>query len=310
MFLPFYALQNGKDKSESLFDRVCSVVLECERLGYDSIWLDDHLMYGQMPLLECWTALSALACRTKRIRLGTMVMSAAFRNPAVLAKMAATLDVISNGRLEVGLGAGVQQEEHEAYGFSFPKPSIRVSRLKESVEILKALWSTNKTSYHGDHYQITGAVCQPKPLQKPHPPIIIGGAGEKQTLKVTAQHADRFDFGYVPTMELYLHKLEVLKSHCNDVGRSYADIEKSCWPAGQFLLAENQKGVDKKAKQYRPQGVSQKDFEGYSFLGTPERCLEPLQSYLDLGVTHFMLFFGDLPCTESLQLLAHAINKI
>ena len=125
VFLPFYAFQKETPNS-SLFKNLLSIVSECERLGYHSVWLDDHLMYGKTSLLECWTTLSALASATKRIRLGTMVTSAVFRNPALLAKMAATIDIISNGRLELGIGAGVQKEEHIAFGYSFPEPTARI----------------------------------------------------------------------------------------------------------------------------------------------------------------------------------------
>ena len=165
VFLPFYAF-----KSPQTFERVRNVVLECERLGYDSIWLDDHLMYGKTPILECWTTLSALASLTAKIRLGTMVLCNSYRNPALLAKMAATLDVISNGRLELGIGAGVQKDEHEAYGIPFPKPSERIERMKEAVEIIKKLWTEENANYQGKYYTVNEAVCLPKPLQKPHPP--------------------------------------------------------------------------------------------------------------------------------------------
>ena len=124
VFLPFYVFRS-EISTASMFGRLRDVVLDCERLGYDSVWLDDHLMFGQMQILECWTTLSAIAVATSRIRLGTMVTSNAFRNPALIAKMAATVDVISDGRLELGMGAGVQKDEHEAYGFPFPEPSAK-----------------------------------------------------------------------------------------------------------------------------------------------------------------------------------------
>src|SRR3989304_5748178 len=137
VFLPFYAFE-AKDKSApSSFNVIRDLVLECERLGYDSVHLDDHLMLGKKPVFECWTTLSALSAVTTRIRLGTTVLCASFRNPALLAKMAATLDVISNGRLDLGIGAGIQENEPTAYGITFQKPSIRIERLKEAAIILK-----------------------------------------------------------------------------------------------------------------------------------------------------------------------------
>jgi F420-dependent oxidoreductase-like protein len=303
VFLPFYAFRT-ETQAASMFDRLRDVVLDCERLGYDSVWLDDHLMFGKMPLLECWTTLSALAVSTSRIRPGTMVTSNAFRNPALVAKMAATVDVVSGGRLELGLGAGVQKDEHEAYGFPFPEPSVRVERLRESVEIIKLLWTEEKATYAGKHYRVADAFCEPKPLQKPHPPIIIGGTGEKYLLRVTAQHADQFDFSYLPTVEMYKHKLDVLRKHCKTVGRDFNEIEKSCWPEGQIILAQDKTELKEKVHRLKPQNVSLKDFERSHFLGTPHELKARLQPYLELGVTHFMLFFADLPDRGSLQLFA------
>ncbi|MCW4019133.1 MAG: TIGR03560 family F420-dependent LLM class oxidoreductase [Candidatus Bathyarchaeota archaeon] len=309
VFLPSYAFQTTKTAPSQIFNRICDVVLECERLGYDSVWLDDHLMYHDNPVLECWTTLSALAAVTIRIRLGTMVTCSGFRNPALLAKMAATVDVISNGRLELGVGAGVQKEEHQAFGFTFPKTAERISRLKETVEITKKLWTQQKASFTGRHYQIAEAACEPKPVQQPHPPIIVGGCGEKFTLKVTAQLADRLDFGYLPTMEQYKHKLDVLKNHCTQVGRRFEEIEKSAWPTGQIILASTQKEVDAKVQRLKPKGISRKDYEAFSFVGTPDHLEDLFSLYAALGVTHFMLFFADLPETDGLKLFAETAIK-
>jgi F420-dependent oxidoreductase-like protein len=308
VFLPFYAYQDEGQTSASLFRRVRDVVLECERLGYDSVWLDDHLMFKKTPILECWTTLSALSAVTTSIRLGTMVTSNAFRNPALLAKMAATVDVISGGRLEFGIGAGVQKEEHDAYGFPFLEPQVRIERLNESVEIIKKMWIEEKVSYHGKHYQIEEAVCEPKPLQKPQPPITIGGGGEK-LLKVTAQHADRFDFGYLPSMQIYKHKLQVLENHCRVVGRDFQKIEKSCWPTGQIILSSNRSKLDLKVQRLKPEGMAREDFEKGSFVGTPDECAAMMRAYVDLGVTYFMLFFGDLPDMSGLRLFAESVAK-
>jgi F420-dependent oxidoreductase-like protein len=266
-------------------------------------------MFGKRPILECWTALTTLSSLTTRIRLGTMVLCSSFRNPALLAKMAATLDVISGGRLEFGIGAGVQKEEHAAYGMPFPEARIRIERMKEAVEIIKKMWTEEKTSYEGKHYEINEAVCEPKPVQKPHPPITIGGGGEKLTLKVTAQYADRYDFGYLPSLELYKRKLEVLENYCRAVGRNPQEIEKSCWPGGQVLIACNQKELSEIVLARKPKSVSLNDFEKLNLMGTPDDCLKKLRPYADLGVTHFMLFFGDLPSLDGLRLFAGSVMK-
>jgi F420-dependent oxidoreductase-like protein len=309
VFLPFYAFEFGEKNTSPLFNHVRDVVLECERLGYHSVWLDDHLMFGKRPILECWTTLATLSSLTTRIRLGTMVLCSSFRNPALLAKMTATLDVISGGRLEFGIGAGVQKEEHIAYGMPFPEARIRIERMKEAVEIIKKMWTEKKASYKGKHYEINEARCEPKPVQKPHPPITIGGGGEKLTLKVTAQYADRYDFGYLPSLELYKHKLEVLENYCRAVGRDPQEIEKSCWPGGQVLIARHQKELGEKLLQRKPKRITISDFEKLNLVGTPDDCLKKLQPYADLGVTHFMLFFGDLPSLDGLRLFAGSVMK-
>ena len=276
-------------------------------MGYHSVWLDDHLMYETQPILECWTALAALSAVTKRIHLGSMVTCNSFRNPALLAKMAATLDVISGGRLELGIGAGVQETEHFAYGFPFPKTAIRIERLREAVEVIKALWAKEEASYTGKHYSISGAVCMPKPLQKPHPPITIGGSGEKLLLKVTAQHADRCDFGYVPSLEMYKHKLKVLEKHCSAVDRDFQEIEKSCWLGGQVVIARDCGELRKRVECDKPNGLALDVFKRTSIIGTPDECIEQMQPYVDLGVTHFMLYFGGLPNFSGLRLFAETV---
>jgi alkanesulfonate monooxygenase SsuD/methylene tetrahydromethanopterin reductase-like flavin-dependent oxidoreductase (luciferase family) len=224
-----------------------------------------------------------------------------FRNPALLAKMASTVDVISNGRLELAIGAGAQESEHIAYGIPFPSPKDRVDRLDEAVEVIKKIWTEEKANYSGRYYQIKEAVCEPKPRQKPHPPITIAGGGEKLTLKVTAKHANRYDWGYLPSPAVFKHKLAVLKDYCRAINRDSQEIEKSCWPAGQiFIRREENK---RKPTKMLP------ETETYSFTGTPQDLMGLIKQYQDFGVTFFMLFFGDLPNVDSLRLFADAFLK-
>ncbi|HUK85109.1 MAG TPA: LLM class flavin-dependent oxidoreductase [Candidatus Acidoferrum sp.] len=299
VFLPFYAFQT-KDPQQH-FSLIREIVLECERLGYHTVWVDDHLMYNDWPILESWTTLSALSSITSKIRLGTMVSCNAHRNPALLAKAAATLDMLSNGRIEFGVGAGVQKTEHVAYGFGFSKTSVRIERLSEALEITRRLWTEEKASYKGKYYTIQNAVCEPKPIQKPHPPITVGGVSELLMEKVTAPYADRFDWGFLPSVEMYKLKLDVLKKHCTKIGRNFGKIEKSSWPGGQVLIAENQRELNEKIAKFKPENTSLEDFKKTTFAATPDECIERMKIYADLGVTHFMLFFGDLPRLDSLR---------
>jgi F420-dependent oxidoreductase-like protein len=306
VFLPFYAFPE-KDPAQK-FQQLKTVVLECERLGYDSVWLDDHLMFGDWQVLESWTALSALAAQTSTIRLGTMVNCIMHRNPALLAKAAATLDVISNGRLEFGVGAGVQAQEHVAYGFGFPKLSFRAERLAEALEVINRLWTQKKASFNGKYYTLKNAVCEPKPIQKSHPPITIGGNSQK-TLKVTAKYADRFDWGFLPSIDDYKRKLVALEHTCKSVGRDSGEIERSCWPAGQILIAPDQMELSEKIQKAKPSGMSLENFKKTTLAATPDDCLERLGVYRNLGVAYFMLFFADLPSLDGLRLFSEAVAK-
>lgn len=306
VFLPFYAFQ-AKTPHE-YYDHLKTIVLACERFDYDAVWLDDHLMYGNWSILETWTTLSALSALTSRIRLGTMVSCASHRNPALLAKAAATFDVLSNGRLEFGIGAGVQKEEHDAYGFDFPKLGVRVEQLGEALEVITRLWVEEKATFQGKHYWLKEAVCEPKPLQKPHPPITVGGSGQK-LLKVTAQYADRFDWGFVPSLKLYKRKLAVLERNCKTIGRDFSEIEWSCWPGGQVLIAQNQRELGEKISKLKPAVMSLEDFNKSVVAGTADECKARLQIYVDLGVTYFMLFFADLPSLDGLRLFAEVVAK-
>jgi alkanesulfonate monooxygenase SsuD/methylene tetrahydromethanopterin reductase-like flavin-dependent oxidoreductase (luciferase family) len=305
VFLPFYAFKTRQPSEQ--FSQLKTIVLDCEQLGYDSVWLDDHLMYGNWPILESWTTLSALASATSRIRLGTMVCCMAHRNPALLAKEAATLDVISGGRLELGLGAGAQEMEHTSFGFGFPKLKGRVGRLGESLEVIGQLWSQNKVEYNGKYFSLQGAVCEPKPIQKPHPPIIVGGTGRRLMQQVTAKFADRFDWGYVPSIEEYKQRLATLEADCRAVGRDFGEIEKSCWPAGQLLLGADQKELAAKITRYKPENISLEDFKKTTFAGTAAQCLELLGAFKKLGVNYFMLYFADLPNAQSLRFFAREV---
>jgi F420-dependent oxidoreductase-like protein len=307
VFLPFYAFQ-AKTPSE-YYEQLKTIVLECERLGYDSVWLDDHLMYNNWPILEPWITLSALSSLTSKIRLGTMVTCNAHRDPALLAKTAATLDVLSNGRLEFGVGAGCQEVEHLAYGYGFPKASVRIESLGEALEVITRLWTQERANFQGKHYTLRDAVCEPKPLQKPHPPITVGGGGEKLTMKITAKYADKFDWGSLSSAEDYKRKLELLQEQCKVVGRDFGEIERSCWPGGQVLIAQNQIELEEMISLRKPASLPMDEFRNDNLSGTPNECRKQLQVYVDLGVTYFMLYFADLPSTNGLKLFSEEVVK-
>jgi F420-dependent oxidoreductase-like protein len=198
---------------------------------FEHAWVFDHFMpIGDMdpsgPCLEGWTLLAALAAQTERLRVGVMVTGNTYRHPAVLANMGATLDSISNGRLDFGLGAGWNELEHSAYGIPLYAPGERIARFAEACEVIKLLWTEKAPDFNGQYYQLKGAFCEPKPVQKPHPPLVIGGGGERKTLRVTAHYADIWNYGGGPVDE-FRHKNVVLDEHCAAIGRDPASITRS-----------------------------------------------------------------------------------
>lgn len=271
-------------------------VLEAEESGYHSVWFIDHLIWkgDRHPyskagsILECCTVLSALAAVTKRIRIGSLVLCNSYRNPALVAKIGATLDVISEGRLEFGIGAGWHEEECLAYGYPFPTALTRIMQLKEGVSIIKKMWTMDKASFCGEYYQIRDAICEPKPIQKPHPPIWIGGGGEKLTLRVVAEFADGHNINSV-SPEVYRKKVQVLKEHCMRVGRDFDSIKKS-WK-GTVIIDKDPKRLKNKFEARKPKKGSIEGWKSRMLIGTPEECVERLQEYVDLGVELFILSF-------------------
>ncbi len=193
-------------------------------------WLFDHFfpIIGDVsgPCLEGWTVLAALAARTKRLRIGQMVTGNTYRHPAVLAKMAATVDVISQGRLDFGIGAGWNETEHNAFGIPLYATGERIRRMGEACEIARRMWTQDVTDFDGKYYQIKGAYCEPKPVQKPYPPIVIGGGGEQLTLRIVAEYAAIWNMPGGP-IDVFQHKSQVLDTHCAAIGRDPSTIARS-----------------------------------------------------------------------------------
>jgi len=279
------------------YDNLRIVWVEADRLGFHSGWLFDHLFElplfepSREPCLEAWTLLSALSKETSKLRLGVTCLCVSYRNPAMLAKMSSTLDVISGGRFELGIGAGWAKTEHESYGISFEKPRQRVEKLEEAVTIVKKMWTEENPSFQGKHYRINDAVCEPKPLQKPRPLIWLGGGGERFTLRAVARVADGCNFIGL-SLDEYRHKLDVLAKHCDLVGRKIGDVRKS-WQ-GSVIVGRNSAEVKSKMQLTTRSGsVANEDFESHAIIGTPEQCIQRIGEYLDIGVDRFMLSFPE-----------------
>jgi F420-dependent oxidoreductase-like protein len=211
------------------FETMTRCAQEAERAGYDAIWLYDHFHTVPIPkhetVFECWTSMAALARDTSTIRLGQMVTCNSYRPPALLAKMASCLDVMSRGRVILGIGAGWYEPEYAAYGYPYPEVAERLRMLRESLQVIKAMWTEDEATFAGQYYKLSGAINEPKPVQKPHPPIWIGGSGEKVTLKLVALYGDACNIGGdVATVR---RKLDILREHCQSVGRDYDSILKT-----------------------------------------------------------------------------------
>ncbi|MGI8925271.1 MAG: LLM class F420-dependent oxidoreductase [Tepidiformaceae bacterium] len=207
---------------------ILEVSHHAEASGWDGIWFADHFMPNAAdtggPTNEAWTTMAALAASIPRVRLGTLVTGNTYRHPAVLAKMAAGVDIISGGRLILGLGSGWQENEHSAYGLEFSTVGGRLSRLEEACQVIKGLFSNEKTTFHGRYYNLEDAPLAPKPIQDPLP-LLIGGGGEQRTLRITAKYADEWNVWGTP--QTLREKMAVLERHCADVGRNPAEIQRS-----------------------------------------------------------------------------------
>jgi F420-dependent oxidoreductase-like protein len=268
------------------YEAVKRLTLTAERLGYHSVFSNDHLVRGEGGyILEGWTVLAALAATTTRIRLGNLVLCNAFRRPQLLAKMAATVDVISGGRLELGIGSGWLADEFPQYDVPFPKPAVRIAQLREALDVITRLWTLDRASFQGQYYALRDAICEPKPVQKPHPPILVGGGGEQLTLRVVAECADLCNFGGSPAA--YAQKLAVLRQHCARVGRPFEEIERS-W-SGDFVIAPSKDALAKKIPLIKPKPMALGDYVQANIVGTPETCLQKVKEYRDLGVTYFTI---------------------
>jgi F420-dependent oxidoreductase-like protein len=275
--------------------------VKVEKLEYHSIWLTDHFWNRGVPeadVLECTSAMSALGVATGQLRIGSLVICNSFRNPGLLAKVLATIDNLSNGRVEIGLGAGWMEEEYRAYGYEFPPTGARLRQLEEGIQIIKSLMTEKRVTFEGRYYKLAEAYCNPKPVQKPHPPITIGGSGEKVMLRIVAKHADRWNCpaGY----RNFDQKLDVLKQHCRAVGRNIDEINIS----EQLLvcIGANENEVEEKWK------IAQRlPFWRTGVKGTPAQIVDRLRERVAKGITFFTIIFGDMNSNQSIELFGREV---
>ncbi len=269
------------------------VAQRAEAAGFESLWASDHFLIRpdavDVDCLEAWTLLTAIAVDTKKLRFGPMVASQSYRNPCLVAKIAASLDNISNGRLYFGVGAGWKEVEYKAYGYPFPGSGARVRQLDEAITIARQLWTKPRADFHGKYYNVNDCVAMPKPVQNPIP-ILVGGMGT-HLLKVAAKHAQLVNFAWNTDLKVFRERLDVLEKHCEKLGRDHKSIRKS---AGLHLALKDVKsGTTAPYEKYSGTKMWEKK--------TAEDAAEFVRGYSELGVDHFVIVFPYGSEAESIE---------
>ena len=266
-------------------------IQRAEQDGFASFWVMDHFyqlpVHGSVeePFLDAWTVLPALAAVTSRIRLGAMVSPVGYRNPALLARMGASLDHISRGRMNFGFGAGGYKPEYQAYGFEFvEKPSIRLAQMKEALQLILGLWSEACFTFHGEYFHAEEAILEPKPIQKPHPPILIGGVGPRVTLRIIAELGDACNLWGPP--DEFARERELLKRHCEEAGRDESTIEKTTYDL--VVCAPTEAALKQKIERLLPKGVE----PWMALVGTPSQLVDIVGEYERVGADHLCMDFA------------------
>jgi len=268
---------------------------------FDSAWVDDHVIPWadwqpkDTPYLECVSTIAYFAGAYPSLKFGATVFCQSYRNPALLAKTAANLQLLTGGRFLFGIGAGWMEEEYRAYNYDFPKPAVRITQLEEAVQIVKKLWTESPSSYAGRYYRIDHAYCEPRP--NPAPPLLIGGGGEQLTLRVVARYADWWNISG-GTYANYAHKLDVLRQHCATIGRDYDAIVKT-WSAEAVVVAETESEAQRIA--------AASPYNENAIIGTPAQVAEQLQAFVDLGVEYFIVRLLDFPNTQGIEMFAREV---
>lgn len=285
------------------WSRSVELARRAEELGYDHLWVYDHVetvpRRAATHVFEPFTMLSALAQHTKRVRLGQLVTCVGYRNVALLAKQAACIDVYSGGRMILGLGAGWYEREYQAYGYPFPSGRERLVHLEEALTVIPRLWNETTVSFAGDHVQLDGAFCEPKPLQA-HLPILVGGGGEKVTLRIEARHADLTNWQV--GLDAFIHKSELLAGYCAEIGRPFDDIIRTHGPDCRIFDSDAaaRTWCESPGGGHLWGGVDVETYLRDNLVGTVEQVIDKAQAFIDAGCRQFILWLRDLPADDTL----------
>jgi F420-dependent oxidoreductase-like protein len=293
---------------ENQWDTILKASKDIEDLNYESVWVYDHFHTvpspTQDPTFECWSLMAALSQVTESVRIGQMCTCNSYRNPAYLTKVASTIDSMSGGRLEFAIGAGWYDQEYKAYGYEYPSAGVRLKMLEEALQIYIAMNTEDKASFEGEYYSITNAINQPKPLQKPYPPLWVCGGGEKVTLKLLAKYGDYGNWDV--DINGFIHKSEILKEHCEQQNREYSEIKKTLHT--NVIIGENQKDLDNKINKITEvTGIPKEMYINKPLVGTVDEVFDTIDEFKSIECAYIIAYVPDIVWGNSLEILSQKI---
>jgi|TARA_Y200000002_G_scaffold189219_1_gene156121 F420-dependent oxidoreductase-like protein len=293
---------------EKQWDTILKASKDIEDLNYESVWVYDHFHTvpspTQDPTFECWSLMAALSQVTEKVRIGQMCTCNSYRNPAYLTKVASTIDSMSGGRLEFAIGAGWYDQEYKAYGYEYPSAGIRLKMLEEALQIYIAMNTEEKATFEGEFYSIKNAINQPKPLQKPYPPLWVCGGGEKVTLKLLAKYGDYGNWDV--DVDGFIHKSEILKNHCEQQERDYSSIKKTLHT--NVIIGENQKDLENKIEKISTvTGIPKDMYIDKPLVGTQEKVFNTVDEFKSVDCSYIIAYIPDIVWGNSLEILSEKI---
>ena len=295
-------------KPEQQWDTIIEASARIEKLNYASVWVYDHFHTvpspTQDPTFECWSLMAALSQVTKNVRIGQMCTCNSYRNPAYLTKVASTIDSMSGGRLEFAIGAGWYDQEYKAYGYDYPSAGVRLKMLEEALQIYIAMTTQEKASFEGEYYKIKDAINQPKPLQKPYPPLWVCGGGEKVTLKLLAKYGDYGNWDV--DVEGFVHKSKILKSHCDEQNRNYSDIKKTLHT--NVIIGNDEKDLDAKInKIVNVTGIPKEMYIDRPLVGVKEKVFDTIEEFSSVECEYLIAYIPDIVWGDTLEILSEKL---
>ena len=295
-------------KPEQQWDTIIEASARIEKLNYASVWVYDHFHTvpspTQDPTFECWSLMAALSQVTENVRIGQMCTCNSYRNPAYLTKVASTIDSMSGGRLEFAIGAGWYDQEYKAYGYDYPSAGVRLKMLEEALQIYIAMTTQDKASFEGDYYKIKDAINQPKPLQKPYPPLWVCGGGEKVTLKLLAKYGDYGNWDV--DVEGFVHKSKILKTHCEEQNRNYSDIKKTLHT--NVIIGNNEKDLDTKInKIVEVTGIPKEMYIDRPLVGVKEKVFDTIEEFSSVECEYLIAYIPDIVWGDTLEILSEKL---